>query len=95
MTPMTKILLPKDYNKDAFYYKHHSDIYRIYKVEHFFSSVGGAYVILLYASKSNLQKFQKKFDADYLSLPIESPTLYNKLIDKLKHKGILEFRDVL
>ena len=65
-TTMTKVLLPKNYNFNNFTLTVNHTNYRVYKVVHFFSSVVGAYVVLFYISKSNLPRFIKKYNSDFL-----------------------------
>lgn len=52
-------VLPKDYNHEAFYIKFEDIKFRVFKVEYFFSSVGGAWVLDFFISHSDLKKFKK------------------------------------
>lgn len=54
----TKIL-PKQYKRDAFYLCFGKVKFRVYKVEYFFSSVGGAFVLEFFISYRDLNRFKR------------------------------------
>ena len=54
----TKIL-PKQYKRDAFYLYLGKDKFRVYKVEYFFSTVGGAWVLEFFISHRDIIRFKK------------------------------------
>ena len=54
----TKIL-PKQYKRDAFYLCFGKEMFRVYKVEYFFSTVGGAWVLEFFISHRDLSRFKE------------------------------------
>ena len=52
-------ILPKRYKRDVFYLYIGKDKFRVYKVEYFFSTVGGAWVLEFFISHRDLRRFKK------------------------------------
>ena len=94
-----KVMLPRDCEHRAFYVRiDEKTNFRIYKVQHLFSSVGGAWIIEFYVSFRNLKKlkeYQKKHQWRDLSgsFGIDcSPDDGIKIMDSLKKYGKCDLR---
>ena len=89
----TKVL-PKNYNHEAFYIKFKNIKFRVYKMEYFFSSVCGAWVLEFFISHSDLEKFKKskyyENGTDSIYIADIPKSKVDNIVDLLKTQGFID-----
>ena len=87
---MTTKVFPKQFNREAFYLDFGNLKFRVYKVEYYFSSVGGNFVIDFCISYSDLDRFKKSNygrGEDRFSFAYETESEIKYILNSLRKTG--------
>ena len=93
---MFKTLLPRQYGHSAFYVKVKPELtFRVYKIEHLFSTVGVAHIYVLHISFRHLRKLKHFKWADKKTIRFECDVDAGvNILKGLKEKGYADISEI-